>query len=293
MVRKPRRLPLRLRPGHLVAAIYRDATNSQSAFVSLIRDLTPKDQLRVNAQYRQDYFQVPYDPNPSDWEQASQYYESYGLRDGQTERDSFAIANWVHTLSPKALFLFAPFYHYNRANYDSPANDNPVATTWHQGSNYVGGQGDVHADAGPNNFSGGIYIFYQAEDDLFGVLVNDGTAPRSPTPGPTRVPYLWRLPFRPPAAGSILHAARRRAILQLPRRAEGVRNLSPHRRNGRDSSPPLGAARLLWTLLPARATGNCLISVLNYAGSLQSGENTFTPLPSERDEEHQFGIQIP
>jgi hypothetical protein len=34
-------------------------------------------------------------------------------------------------------------------------------------------------------------------------------------------------------------------------------------------------------------------SVLNYAGSLPSGENTFTPLPSERDEEHQFGLQIP
>jgi len=34
-------------------------------------------------------------------------------------------------------------------------------------------------------------------------------------------------------------------------------------------------------------------SVVNYAGTLTSGENTFTPLPSERDEEHQFGIQIP
>jgi hypothetical protein len=34
-------------------------------------------------------------------------------------------------------------------------------------------------------------------------------------------------------------------------------------------------------------------SVLNYASSLGGGENTFTPIPSERDEEHQFGIQIP
>ncbi len=34
-------------------------------------------------------------------------------------------------------------------------------------------------------------------------------------------------------------------------------------------------------------------SVLNYAGSLGGGENTFTPIPSERDEEHQFGIEIP
>jgi hypothetical protein len=34
-------------------------------------------------------------------------------------------------------------------------------------------------------------------------------------------------------------------------------------------------------------------SVLDYSGQQSSGENTFTPLPSERDEEHQFGIQIP
>ena len=33
--------------------------------------------------------------------------------------------------------------------------------------------------------------------------------------------------------------------------------------------------------------------MLNYASSLPGGENTFTPLPSERDEEHQFGIEIP
>src|ERR1017187_2242817 len=74
----------------------------------------------------------------------------------------------------------APFYHYNQANYDSPANDNPVATPWHQGSNYVGGQGDVHADAGPNNFSAGFYTFYQAEPDLFGVLIIDGSFTSQP-----------------------------------------------------------------------------------------------------------------
>ena len=87
-----------------VPQILHDATNSGSGFVSLIRNQTPNDQLRLDAQYRQDFFQVPYDPNPNDYECASDYYCSYGLRDGQTERDSFVIANWVHTLSPKALF---------------------------------------------------------------------------------------------------------------------------------------------------------------------------------------------
>ena len=75
----------------------------------------------------------------------------------------------MHTLSPKALFSAAPFYHFNQADYDSLPTDYPVSTTWHQTSNYAGGQADAHADAGPNSFSAGLYSFFQAENDLFGV----------------------------------------------------------------------------------------------------------------------------
>jgi hypothetical protein len=277
-----------------VAQIFHDATNSQSGFVSLIRNQTPKDQLRLNAQYRQDYFQVPYDPNPNDWEQASQYYESFGLRDGQTERDSFVLANWVHTLSPKALFSVAPFYHFNRADYDSSSADNPVATTWHQGSNYVGGQADLRADAGHNNFSAGVYTFYQAENDLFGVLVNDGSATSQPdtkaNAGATLVEgYL----------SDHLRLGQHLALLG------GMRFSSLHAGlNESAAYPRIGATaeipRLHWVLrgfyghffqpAPLETVSS---SVLNYAASLPSGENTFSPLPSERDEEHQFGIQIP
>ena len=163
-----------------VPQILHDATNSGSGFVSLIRNQTPKDQLRLDAQYRQDFFQIPYDPSSTDYECTSDYYCSYGLRDGQTERDSFVIANWVHTLSPKALFSVAPFYHFNQSNYDSRTSDLPVATTWHQTSNYVGGQADAHDELGPNSFSGGVYTFYQAENDLFGTIINDGSAPSQP-----------------------------------------------------------------------------------------------------------------
>ncbi|MGA2535010.1 MAG: TonB-dependent receptor [Terracidiphilus sp.] len=277
-----------------VAQILHDATNSQSAFVSLIRNQTSKDQLRLNAQYRQDYFQVPYDPNPNDWEQASQYYESFGLRDGQTERDSFVIADWVHTLSPKALFSFAPFYHLNQADYDSPATDNPVATTWHQRSNYVGGQADFHADAGPNNFSGGLYTFYQAESDLFGVLVNDGSATSQPNTGASAGAALFEGYF-----SDHLRLGQYIALLG------GMRLSSFHAGLSESATyPRIGATleipRLHWVLRgfyghffqPAPLL-TVSTSVLNYASSLPSGENTFTPIPSERDEEHQFGIQIP
>jgi hypothetical protein len=277
-----------------VAAIYHDATNSQSAFLSLIRNQTPRDQLRLNAQYRQDYFQVPYDPNPNDWEQASQYYESYGLRDGQTERDSFFIANWVHTVSPKALFSAAPFYHCNQADYDSLPIDNPVATTWHQGSNYAGGQADLRADGGPNNFSAGFYSFYQAENDLFGVLIDDGSATSQPNAAASASAGLVEFYLSD-------HLRLGRFVTLL-----GGERFSIYRAGLAESAtyPRIGATaeipRLHWVLrgfyghffqpAPLETVSS---SVLNYAASLPSGENTFTPLPSERDEEHQFGIQIP
>jgi hypothetical protein len=278
-----------------VVALYHDATNSESGFLSLIRNQTPRDQLRLNAQYRQDFFQVPYDPNKNDWEQASKYYESWGLRDGQTERDSFVISNWVHTLSPRALFSVAPFYHLNQADYDSPsATDYPVATTWHQTSNYVGGQADVQADVGPNNFSDGFYTFYQAEKDLFGLIFNDLSAANVPN-----------TPVSPSAALAEFYLSDHLRVGRYITLLGGERFSIYH--GGFDESatyPRIGATaeipRLHWVLrgfyghffqpAPLETVSR---SVLNYASGLPSGQNTFTPLPSERDEEHQFGIQIP
>ena len=65
-----------------VAGVFHDSTNSQSVFASVLRNQTAKYQLRLEGQYRQYFFQIPYDPDPNDWEQASAYYNSVGLRDG-------------------------------------------------------------------------------------------------------------------------------------------------------------------------------------------------------------------
>jgi hypothetical protein len=277
-----------------VPAVYHDATNSQSVFASVIRNQTPKNQLRVDGQFRQDYFQVPYDPNPNDYECTSDYYCSYGLRDGQTERDSFLIANWTHTFSPAALVSLAPFYHLNQSDYDSKPNDLPVATTWHQNSNYVGAQADIRADAGWNSFSGGLYSFYQRENDLFGAQINDGSAPSQPnTPASAN-------------AGLVeFYLADHLRLGQYVTLLGGER-FSIYRSELDESAiyPRIGATvripRLNWILRgfyghffqpsPILTVSS---SVLNYAKNLASGENAFTPLPSERDEEHQFGIEIP
>ena len=279
-----------------VIAIYHDATNSESGFVSLTRNQTPKDQIRVDGQLRQDYFQVPYDPSQTDYEcaGAQPYYCSWGLRDAQLERDSFMIANWVHTLSPKALVSAAPFYHWNQSNYDSSPADMPVATTWNQNSNYGGAQADVRFDVGWNSFSGGLYSFYQHENDLFGVTVNNGSAASEPNQPASANAGLLEF-----YVGDHLRLGQYVTLL-------GGMRFSFYRAwlNESATYPRIGMTvripRLNWVLrgfyghffqpAPILTVSS---SVLNYANSLGDGQNTFSPIPSERDEEHQFGIEIP
>jgi hypothetical protein len=279
-----------------VLNIYHDTTNSQSAFVSVIRNQTPKDQLRLDAQYRQDYFQVPYDPDANDYECTSGYYCSTGLRDGQTERDQFTIANWVHTFSPTALVSVAPFYHFNQSDYDSLPTDMPVATTWDQNSNYGGTQVDARFDRGWNSFSGGLYSFYQRENDLFGVEA-DGKCITNTSPCNT--------PANANAGLVEFYVADHLRLGQYVTLLGGERfTIFRSELNESAIYPRIGATvripRLNWVLrgfyghffqpAPIETVSS---SVLNYASNLPGGENTFTPLHSERDEEHQFGIAIP
>jgi hypothetical protein len=277
-----------------VTVIYHDATNSESGFASLLRNQTPKDQIRVDGQLRQDYFQVPYNPDPNDYQCASEYYCSSQLRDGQTERESFVVANWVHTISPQALFSVAPYYHWNQANYDSNPADFPVSTTWHQSSKFVGAQADAKLDAGRNSFSAGLYSFYQREDDLFGLVVNDGSGPSLPETAASANAGLVEFYLSD-------HLRLGQYVTLL-----GGERFTVYRAwlNEWSAYPRLGATvkipRLNWVLrgfygrffqpAPILTVSS---TVLNYVGNLQGGGNTFTPIPSERDEEHQFGISIP
>ncbi len=277
-----------------VTDIYHDATNSESGFLNLTRNQTAKDQLRLDAQLRQDYFDIPYDPSTTDWQALSGYYASVGLRDAQTERDGFLILDWVRTLSQKALFELAPFYHYNLSKYDSLPIDQPVATTWHQNSGYGGGQADLRISVKANDFSAGGYGFYQSENDLYGLLVNYGTTPSFPNTVSTAGAGLAEFYF-----SDHLRLGDHVTLLG------GMRYSNYHAwLNESAFYPRIGATvelpRLHWVfrgfyghffqpapiLTPAQ-------SLINYGQNLGGGQNQFSALPSERDEENQFGVQIP
>jgi hypothetical protein len=214
------------------------------------------------------------------------------------ERDSFVIANWVHTFSAKALVSAAPYYHWNQSDYDSNPADLPVATTWNQNSNYAGAQADTRFDVGPNaflnSFSSGLYSFYQHENDLFGVKVNDGSAASEPNTPANANAGLFEF-----YVGDHLRLGQYVTLL-------GGERFSIYRAwlNETATYPRIGATvripRLNWVLrgfyghffqpAPILTVSS---AVLDYAASLGGGENYFSPIPSERDEEHQFGIEIP
>lgn len=126
------------------------AADGFGGFTSLIFNATPKDQLRLVAQSRRDFYQVPFDPGDPN-NTPAQF-----LRDANRESDSFAALSWVRTLNSSLLLTVSPFFHRNSANYESSAHDFPSSATEDRASNYEGGQATLSWVAKRNNLRVGL-----------------------------------------------------------------------------------------------------------------------------------------
>ena len=265
-----------------------DANNGYGGFVSLLFNRDAANQMRLVTQLRSDYYQIPYDPNVDSWQ--NQLYNSSGLRDGEHETDGYAAFTWVHNFNSSTLLQLSPFYHYNSAKYDPSLADLPTATTSDQTGNYAGVQTSLSTVIAKNSFSGGIYGYGQHEHDVFGVLFNDDSSPNFSQPQKITagVEEVFVEDSYKPVTWLTLIGGLRQSHVE----AAVVENAI---------YPRIGASLLIpklnWVLRgfyghfyqPPPLTS---ISgpVLQYA----NGNNTsFVALRGERDEEHQFGLQIP
>src|SRR5216684_3218683 len=132
------------------SAVVHDAASGFGGFTSLIFNLDPQNQLRLIAQARRDFYQVPFDPN----DPATQ---GQFLRDANRENDSFVTFSWVRTFSPGLMLTISPFYHYNSANYQSSLQDFPSSATEDRGSKYEGGQATLSWIKNRSNLRVGLY----------------------------------------------------------------------------------------------------------------------------------------
>src|SRR3984885_8324655 len=142
-----------------------DAANGYGGFGSFIFNSTPKNQFRVVGSLRQDYYQVPVDPDPNSV--GNSVFPSFALRDTEREPDGYATFSWVHTFSPNTLLTISPFYHHNGADYHGGANDFPVISTVTQTADYGGMQAAFNTNFKRNDLQAGVYGFAQHQHNFF------------------------------------------------------------------------------------------------------------------------------
>ncbi len=276
-----------------VSQVYHDAENGYGGFTSLLYNLDPKNQFRFDGQLRQDYYQIPYDPDPNDFE--NQQFDTHALRDGQKETDGYAIFSWIHTFSQKAVLTVSPFYHYNNASYNSPSSDEPLATTDHHTSTYGGGQAVVSFHLPKNDVQAGIYAFRANDNELFGLISNDGSGnpPIHETdivPGSEEAIFLSDK-FSVTSWLTLIGGVRATHFSSIV-----TENTTYPRIGGTLRIPHLNwVFRAFWGRYyqppPLVTLSGPLLSYLAFAS--QSTPTSFEPLRGERDEEHQFGVTIP
>ena len=278
-----------------VPQVAHDAENGYGGFATLIFNLDPSNQLRLVTSARRDYYQIPYDPVANDIEnglmngQLTGQYPSLNLRDGDHEADALTNFSWVHTFNSRMLLTVSPFYHYNRANYDSALTD-PVVTTQHRGSTYAGGQASFSANTAKNDLQVGLYSFYQQNNEVLGAIFNDGSnSPFTETERPSgRLAALFVDDKFKLFSGLTLSAGLRPTYF-----SGGLSENSISPRFG----VALNVPRLNWTFRASYGHYYQAPPLVTASGPLLQFANNnnlaFIALHGERDEEEEFGVNIP
>jgi hypothetical protein len=276
------------------SAVIHDAENGFGGFTSLMYNVDANNQLRVVAQVRRDYYQVPFDPNDPDT--AGQF-----LKDANVENDSFLTFSWVRTFGAGLVLTVSPFYHHNSANYDSSPQDLPSSATEDRASNYEGGQATISWVDKKNNLRAGLYGFTQQDSQLFSLDFNCPTPPTATCPE-TSASNLTPTQVNPDGSLAAVFAEDQFKVNPWVSVSAGVRqthfsgNLVENA-----TSPRVGMSvrvpKLNWVFRAFYGHFYQAPPLLTLAGPLlQAATNQnlgFIPLHGERDEEHQFGVTIP
>ena len=89
-----------------IGQVVHDAENGYGGFASFTFNPDPKNQLRLVASLRQDFYQIPIDPNPNS--EGNEIFPSFGLRDSEREPDGYVTFSWIHTFNPNLILTVSP-----------------------------------------------------------------------------------------------------------------------------------------------------------------------------------------
>lgn len=287
-----------------IGQVFHDAENGYGGFASFIFNPSSANQFRVVTSLRQDYYQIPYDPDPNSLGNqqlvAAGAAPSYGLRDAERETDGYVTFSWVHTFNPNLLLTVSPFYHYNKASYNASPNDVPVITSVDQTANYGGLQATLSATIWKNEIQVGMYGFAQRANNYFNNVFTN-CAPNCQNFGPSSAAVTGGLAeeffndkFKVTSWLTLI-AGLRQSYFNSP----SVGTLPAIVETATD--PRVGIAarvpRLNWVFRAFYGQyyqAPPLLTATGPLSDLATNQNfAFAPLRGERDREYQFGVTIP
>ena len=256
--------------------IIHDQAAGLSGFGSIVFNRSPVDQLRLVASVRGDHYQVPIDPEATDF-----------LKDVEDERDSFVNFSWLHTFSKGALLTVSPFYHYNRAHFIG-GDEDPVRSEYDRGSNFMGGVATVAVNRGRHNFRGGTQIYGERDNQFYEVVDTTPGSPDSFAPQRT-------IPWANIEAFFIEDQFKATSWLTFNGGVRLTHYGGPVNENAAD--PRIGAAlripRLNWVLRGFYGRYYQAPPLVTVTEAALNDDQTFLPLRGERDEQHEVGLAIP
>jgi outer membrane receptor protein involved in Fe transport len=256
-----------------VPQVINDQAAGLVGFASLIFNKDSANQFRLIASARGDHYQAPIDPsNP--------------LYDVENEHDDFVNFSWLNTMGTGVTVTVSPFYHLNRAHY-VPSSDDANQSEYDRGSNYEGGVATIGVVRGPHNFHAGVQVFGERDNQFYSLDSTGGRAIpwanieaaffEEQFKATSRLTLNGGLRFTHYGGSASENAAdpRMGAAFQIPRLGWVLRGFYARYYQ----APPLVTVNN-----PALISNQCVTS---------SGNQCFSSLHGERDEQHEFGLAIP
>ncbi len=200
---------------------------------------------------RRDYYQIPYDPDPN------ADFVSSGLRDAQQESDAlrrFLLGPHHQFQSRSHRFALLSLQHAPTTK-ARPTTSRSAPPT-NARSNYGGAQATLNVHFSQNDAQAGFYGFGQHDNQLFGLLFNDGSSTNfqsleRPTGG-----LESAIRRRQIQSHLLAHSDGRRPLHSFFRRVIGRRHRPALRRRVPNPASQLGLPRLLRKVLPGPAAAH-------------------------------------
>src|SRR5262249_3202081 len=208
------------------------------------------------------------------------------LNDVENERDHFANFTWLHTASHGVLFTVSPFYHFNRAHYEGSPED-AIRSEYDRGSNFAGGVATVAVRRGRHNFSSGVQVYGERDNQFYSVVDRTG--------GGGDVAPQRTIPWANIEARVVEDQVKVMKWLTLNGGVRLTNYGGPVSENAAD--PRVGAAvqipKLGWVLRGFYGRYYQAPPLVTVNNPALNPEQSFLPLHGERDEQREFGVTIP